>query len=152
MPDLRLFLLIPVGFVAMGLFFAWLGLRSRRAIKSFKARAQRTNGEVTELRRHYSRSSTSDGADGPVFHPVVRFALPDGREVEAESLSGSNPAPAKVGATVEVLYDPADPTRFRLEGFWVDGTVVHVIFVVLGLSFAGIGLAALVVAGLIAAR
>lgn len=151
MPDLRVFLLIPVAFVALGLLFVWIGLRNRRAVRAFKARALRSSGVVTELRRRYHRSSSGDGPDSPVFHPVVRFGLPDGREVEAESRSGSNPAPAKAGATVEVLYDPEDPTSFRVEGFWADGTLVNVGLAIFGLVFAGIGLSILVVAGLIAA-
>ena len=150
MPDLRLFLLIPVAFVVLGLLFAYMGLRSRRSLKAFKARAARTNGVVTELRLRWVHHS--DGPDSPLHHPVVRFTLPDGREVEAESASGSNPAPAKVGATVEVLYAPEDPTNFRVEGFWADGSVVNGFFVAIGLMFAVSGLFILVVAGLIAAR
>ena len=47
--------------------------------------------------------------------PVVEFTLPDGRVIRARTHTGRNPAPAKAGETVTVLYDPLRPEHVELK-------------------------------------
>jgi hypothetical protein len=97
---------------AAGVYFLTWGARGRRTATAFQRTAVGATAEVTELRlRHQSHNREHD--DG-YWVPVVRFALPDGRVVETETLVGSMPAPARVGETVEVRYDPDDPRRVDL--------------------------------------
>ena len=73
---------------------------------------------------------------------MLRFALPDGRTVETQSTWGTNPPPAKPGAQVTVLYDPADPTRASVPAGGTASFVSWVI-VALGLLLCFVGIASL---------
>lgn len=98
--------------LAAGGYFAVRGSRQRRAAAGFTATARPATAQVTDLRLRYQRYNREH--DDGFWVPVVRFSLPDGRVVEAETLTGSMPAPAQVGDKVEVAYDPADPRRVNL--------------------------------------
>ncbi len=102
----------------------WFGrARSRRAHRDteFLTSSVTAHAEVIEMREQ-TRSSPAfrSSVDMPNtfattdYFPVVRFTLPDGRQVTAMTLRGAHPAPARVGDTVEVRYDPADPRRVVL--------------------------------------
>lgn len=83
--------------------------------------------DIYRLRRHGVRTTaqmsgfrhTKDADTEPRHHVLVIFCLPDGTEVEAESASSSpdgsdNLAP---GDALEIVYDPAKPTRICVTGF-----------------------------------
>lgn len=112
--DVPFFPLLAAGVVAVaaGLWFGVQGGRHRAAGRAFDATAQTASAEVTDLRLRRSRF-TREHDDG-YWVPVVRFVLPDGRVVEAETLTGAAPAPARVGDRVEVRYDAGDPERVNL--------------------------------------
>lgn len=138
--------ILPIGWTAFGALFVAIGVHSLRARRSFQRRADRALGQVTELRWH-------DIARGPgrvstVAFPVLRFQTPDGRTLEVESLSGRNPAPARVGQQVTVLYDPHDPTQAALDGDAVS-SVLFVGFIILGAFFMLSGLGMLLIAALV---
>ena len=134
------FLLVPAGFIVFGLLFVFLGIRGGRGAKAFRARAARASGLVTEVRDRWDHDTVGAGSDGMKLrrYPVVRFSLPDGREVETET-PGANPAPAKAGAQVTVLYDPQSPTEAVIDTRWGDGTVGSGCITVFGIVFALIG-------------
>jgi hypothetical protein len=71
--------------------------------------------------------------------PVVRFQLPDGQPVEAQSTWGSRPARLNEGDRVEILYDPRDPTRIRLPGEAAAGAFLTVALVLSGAGFTVLG-------------
>ncbi len=122
-------------FAAVGLFLVFAGIRSRRAGSAFAGRAQRAPGVVTGLHsRVATRSST-----GTTLFPVVRFTLPDGRVVEAESSIGSTPPAAREGDSVTVLYDPDEPTVVLLERQVGTGRVVSGCVTAFGAAFAVLG-------------
>lgn len=98
--------------VAAGLYFAAHGRRQRAAAAAFDSSAALATAEVTDLRLRHQRYNREH--DDGFWLPVVRFTLPDGRVVEAETMTGSMPAPAQVGERVEVRYDPEDPRRVNL--------------------------------------
>jgi len=97
--------------------FAVAGLttRSARATRSagdaFLRGACLAQARVVDMRER-SRARSSDQL--PTYFPVVAFDLPDGGVVESEVLFGARPAPARLGDTVEVRYDPDDPRRVAL--------------------------------------
>jgi hypothetical protein len=125
---------------AAGVYFLTWGARGRRTAAAFQRTAVGTTAEVTDLRlRHQSHNREHD--DG-YWVPVVRFALPDGRIVETETRVGSMPAPARVGETVEVRYDPDDPRRVDLRhGAARSGS--------LGCLWSGLGAGALLLAAVL---
>ena len=100
-------LLLAVGWVVIG--------RARRSAASgayFLRTAASARADVVDVRERYARRARSEAM--PTYFPVVAFALPDGRMVESEVMVGARPKPARVGASVEVRYDPADPRRVVL--------------------------------------
>jgi hypothetical protein len=78
-----------------------------------------------------------------VYYSIIRFTTVYGQQIEAETSFGSNPPPARPGEQVPVLYDPARPTRIRIDSLTGRGTLLGVIFLVVGLALfvAGAGVA-----------
>jgi hypothetical protein len=138
--------LVPVlvaGALAMlaGAFFLWRGWLIRRADAGFVGRSVATTAEVTDLR--LLDNNPWDGERETRWYPVVRFALPDGRVVEAQTVYGADPAPTRPGRTEPVRYDPEDPTRVMLaHGVTRPGTL-GVLFTVLGVGGILVGLLAI---------
>jgi hypothetical protein len=112
--------------VAIGLALFWAARRVRG-----RDRFSRSAGAtVVALRRR--------GHPADAF-PVVRFHLPDGQPVEAQSTWGSRPARLHEGDRVDILYDPRDPTRVRLPGEATAGAFVTVALVLAGAGFVVLG-------------
>ncbi|MGM0769095.1 MAG: DUF3592 domain-containing protein [Pseudomonadota bacterium] len=99
-----IFALIGLGMLA-GAFFSF------QSTSSFLETATAKPGVVTDL--IYSRSS-----DSSAYYPVVRFEDEQGRTVEFQSSSGSNPASFSRGEGVRVLFTPGDPGSARIDGFF----------------------------------
>ena len=109
-----LFLIIFTGvWCLVGVIFLGVGFGLYRGAKRreerLRARAEGTITEVTRRTRH-----TSDGRSVS-WHPIVAFDV-DGRTISLESSDGSGRKRYYEGQRVGVLYDPDDPTCFRLEG------------------------------------
>jgi Protein of unknown function (DUF3592) len=130
--------LVPVIFVVVGFGIVFASARGLARASRFERTAQRTRGLVTSVRWKHA-SATSSSSSSRVAYPVLRFELPDGRTVEVESTFGSNPPPAREGDTVNVLYDPADPTDARQEGFLGSGRVAAIVGLVIGIAFVVMG-------------
>ena len=94
-------------------------VRARR----LKAVAVCTTGVVTALRGSHRG-----------WYPVFRFTV-DGREVEVQSDVGRSPPSQRVGETVLVLYDPADPSHARIAGWAHSGAFAAVILIGVGVGF-----------------
>jgi hypothetical protein len=131
------YLLFPI-FTLIGAIFVVSGIRTVLEHRRFLHTAVRVPGTVTALRTEYS-SSSSSSTRSVVYRPVLRFTTVDGRIVETASPFAANPAPARVGASLPVLYDPADPTKARQAGAGGSGTFHGVIFTAGGLLFGVIG-------------
>jgi len=86
-------------------------------------RAMRVESSNAALRRDGARATgtvldntmTSTPQRRLLFSPVVEFRAGDGRRISQAALQSSATSWPR-GATVEVAYDPADPTRFVLAG------------------------------------
>ncbi|MAS53936.1 DUF3592 domain-containing protein [Nocardioides sp.] len=135
---------------AFGLLFVVLGIKVGRDRRAFEARSHVAEAQVIDLL--YQVGGTADLSRGNgIFKPVVRFVLPDGRQVEVETTHGSSPAPAQPGQWVEVRYDPEQPTVVRLATGLSSGGLLAPLFVVVG-SVVALGGLATMVLGLLAAR
>ncbi|GAA1302173.1 hypothetical protein Psi02_48860 [Planotetraspora silvatica] len=117
-PNLLLPLVLGVVGVVTALVGGGLGIGARR----FRRRAERVEGEVVRLRPSRSRNGRI------VYHPTVRFTTVYGQRVEAESPLGGTPPPAMPGDRVPVLYDPARPTRVRIDDTTNNGFRAGMIF------------------------
>lgn len=143
--DVPMLPLLAAGLVAVaaGLYLGVRGRRQRAAASAFTATARTASAEVTDLRLRHQRYNREH--DDGFWLPVVRFTLPDGRVVEAETLTGSMPAPARVGDRVEVRYDPDDPRRVNLARGFAQPGALGCLTTALAAGLVGVGL--LVVAG-----
>jgi hypothetical protein len=97
--------------VCLGLSaFALLGgaalayFRQRRTLESRTA----VTGTVVEL-------ASVQGRRGYIYCPVVEFTISSGQTIQFTSDFGSRPAGHRVGQTVNVRYDPADPQKAEIE-------------------------------------
>jgi hypothetical protein len=135
-------LVLASGVLAMlaGGFFLWRGRLVRRADAGFVRRSLVTTAEVTDLR--LLDNNPWDGERGRAWYPVVRFALPDGRMVEAQTVYGADPAPTRPGRTEPVRYDPEDPTRVMLARGGTQAGTLGWLFTALGVAGVLVGLAA----------
>lgn len=143
--DVPMLPLLVAGLVAVaaGMYLGVRGRRQRIAASAFTATAATTTADVTDLRLRHQRYNRQH--DDGFWVPVVRFALPDGRVVEAETMTGSMPAPARVGERVEVRYHPDDPGRVNLARGLAQPGNLGCLTTVLAAGLVGVGL--LVVAG-----
>lgn len=96
---------VPVSLILFGVcVMCWL---SAWDIYRLRRHGMRTTAQVSGFRH------TKDADSDPRHHVLVIFCLPDGTEVEAESMSshpdGSNNLVR--GDTMDIVYDPAKPTR-----------------------------------------
>ena len=132
--DTVLTTLVPLAFAVGGLLFVAIGARIVQSAHRFLRTAHRVPGVVTDLR---CRTGSSDSSG--TWYPVLRFTTRDGRQVDTTAMYGTNPAPARTGERVTVLYDPQRPTRAALHGR-VGGRLLGGGFVVLGAIFAAVGL------------
>ena len=101
---------IGCGFLAAGVWDAW-------QTTHFLSAASRAAGSIVE----------------PEGHPLIRFALPDGRAVEFRQ-NGFVSRP--LGAAVPVAYRPEDPAgTAQADTFWADwGTVLGSFWIGLGFT------------------
>ena len=104
--------LITGGIAAVGFLLVVAGAAMLASQLGFRRRAGTARGTITALRA-VAAGGPGVGA-GLVYRPTVRFTTADGKQVEVESRTGTNPAPGQVGKVVTVRYDPADPRRFSL--------------------------------------
>lgn len=138
--DVPMLPLLAAGLVAVaaGLFFGSRGLRQRSEGADFAASAATATAEVTDLRLRHQRYNRQH--DDGFWLPVVRFTLPDGRVVEAETMTGAMPAPARVGERVEVRYDPDDPRRVNLARGLAQPGNLGCLTIALAVGLVGVGL------------
>jgi hypothetical protein len=145
------------GMVLLGLLGLGFTLVSAAQLAWLRGEARgrvRTQGTVVALEPTpsdvpFNRQMTTAVArsETVTYHPVIRFTAGDGRAVELHSDFGGTPRSYQVGEQVPVLYDPADPTKARLDTPLATG-LVPVIFLVIGLLL----IAAAVVVAVVAAR
>jgi nitrate reductase NapE component len=103
-----LFMSLCSGIAAFGLFagVVWAYFKQKSQMES---RVPAT-GTVVEL----VHRNTTDGYTG-IFCPVVEFSTPSGERIRFTSDFGSRPASHKIGQSVRVRYDAADPQKAEIE-------------------------------------
>ncbi|MDT0201957.1 DUF3592 domain-containing protein [Nocardioides sp. AE5] len=108
-------LVAAAGCFGCGGWFVFRGRRGRAAADDFLRHGIVIPARVVEMRSRFVEPSFHRETSTRLsYFPVVEFALGDGRIVQAESMSGATPAPAKVGETVDVVFHRDDPTRVSL--------------------------------------
>ena len=137
-------LLVGVLFGLIGLAVLISGIvaafkQSRKSASGVKA----TGTVVNLVSRVFNPGSAG------VYCPVVDFTSATGQPVRFESQFGTMPASHRVGQTIAVRYDPADPQKAEVDSvtanWFVPGCTIAMGlgFVVMGLVFLVIGILAL---------
>lgn len=136
MTDSGTFTLIFTGiWCLVGAVFLCVGIGLRRSFLRKEERLRdRASGTVTEVVRRVSHGSDGDSV---CWYPIVEFEA-DGRKISLESDEGGGRKKFYEGQTVQVLYDPDDPSCFRLEGSAIVGTLGKIMLWV-GLGCVAIG-------------
>lgn len=137
-------LLIGVLFVLIGIAILIGGAVA--AVKQVRksGRGVEATGTVVDLvKRVFNPGSAG------VYCPVVDFTTASGQPVRFESQFGSVPAGHRVGESIEVRYDPADPQKAEVDSttvnWFVPGCTIGMglLFLVMGLVFVVIGIVVL---------
>lgn len=128
-----------VGFIfsLMGLIFAVLGIKFVSDNLKFIETSEKTSGTVIEL-----IEKKSD--DGYTYAPKITFLdKADSREITFISQTSSNPPAYKVGENLNIIYDPNNPEKAKIDSFfnlWLG----EILFSAIGLIFFIIGIFVLV--------
>ena len=123
----------------LSLAVAGYGFYAHQTEMTKRERRPVATGTVVDLASRIGRS-------GHLYHPVVEFRTPDGETVKFESEFGSMPASQKVGNTVSVRYNPANPSDAGVDSGLTKWTTLGIagllaaIILCLGLAFLGTGL------------
>jgi hypothetical protein len=108
--------------------------------KAWLGRSVEAEGSVVEMVRVVDRET-----HGSMFAPLVRFKTPDGKSIEFQSTTQSNPPSYYAGQTVTVLYDPGKPNSAAIAGlFSIWGAtiilgIIGSVFLLIGLALAVTG-------------
>lgn len=138
MSDNAIFTLIFTGvWCLVGVVFLGVGIGFRRSFLKREERLRaRTSGTVAEVVRRVRQGSNGASVN---WYPIVEFEV-DGHRISLESDEGGGRKAFYEGQPVEVLYDPDDPSCFRLEGRNATQMLGN-IFLVVGLGCIAIGVA-----------
>jgi hypothetical protein len=134
--------LFQLAFVAIGAVTTLRGIWALLSARLFERRASRVSATVTDMRERYIRRGSNTGSSrSRVWVPVVRFAAGDGRTVESETAGYLRLKRVEAGDSLDVVFDPGNPTDVRLPLGWASmgsslaSIVVGLVFVLLALTW-----------------
>ena len=129
-------------FFAGSLLFLALGISSYRRASALEATGVHAQGTVVRLAPVQSRGR--NGGSSTTYAPVVSYSNAAGAQVQFTNGESASPPDYVVGARVDVIYDPADPTQAAINSFssmWlgavapgIAGGVMLLLSLVLGIS------------------
>jgi hypothetical protein len=135
----------------IGVLFALIGIAvlisgAIAAVKQVRksGRGVATTGTVVDLvKRVFNPGSAG------VYCPVVDFTTAAGQPVRFESQFGTMPSSHRVGQSIAIRYDPADPQKAEVDSatanWFVPGCTIAMglLFLLMGLVFVVIGIVVL---------
>ena len=120
-------------FSLVGGLLALIGVFLFIRTRIFIGKAQKVKGIVIQM--VYSHSSEGGGG----YAPVYQFKTVDGQTIVIQDSLSSNPPRFQVGQKIEVLYDPGNPQKARINK-WMNLYFAPALLVGLGLIFGGVGM------------
>jgi hypothetical protein len=131
-----------VGVTLIGVGMAGVGVKALVDNERFLAKAAVADGVVVSVKDVVARRQTGSGTNVQVveetqLYPVVRFTTARGQVVQFQAAPNSNPPHHRVGGSIRLLYDPANPQQVTFDTWrnrWGEGFI---------LLSAGIGLVAI---------
>lgn len=104
-------------FAAVGVMLAVATVIVYTNSARFVASAHHAQGVVVELVPSWS-SDNGHRSSSPTYASHVRFTTDSGQNLSFVENMSSNPPRHEPGQRVTVLYDPAKPSRARIDDFW----------------------------------
>lgn len=109
-----------VGVTVIGAGMVGFGVKSLMDNDCFLAKAAVADGVVVSVVEVVERRRTGSGVNAEevpetVFYPVVRFTTARGQVVRFQAAQNSNPPHHRIGGSIRVLYDPANPQRVKFD-------------------------------------
>lgn len=117
---MKILKLVPAIFALIGIILIGLGAWRYQSTLSFIDTASVTEGEVIDLVRKESTSSSTNSSGrtrSSSFAPLFRFQTASGQAIEVISGLSSNPPSHRPGDRVRIFYDPNDPYNARIDSF-----------------------------------
>ena len=130
-------LTLGIVFSLVGGLLALIGVFLFIRTRIFIGKAQEAKGTVIQM--VYSRTSSSSGSGGG-YAPVYQFKTLDGQSIVIQDSLSSNPPRFQVGQEIDVLYEPGNPQKARINK-WMNLYFVPVLLGGMGLIFGGVGIA-----------
>ena len=119
-------------FAVVGPVLVVRGIQSMRGDSRFQQRALRAQGVVTQIRwDHRGEDSRS--------YPVRPLQPPRRAHRRGLGDPGLRPRRGSEGDSVNVLYDPQNPTDIRIDGFFGSGKMGGAVMIVMGVVFFFMG-------------
>ena len=128
---------VGIVFSIVGGLLALIGVFLFIRTRIFIGKAQEVKGTLMQM--VYSRSSSSSGSGGG-YAPVYQFKTLDGQSIVIQDSLSSNPPRFQVGQEIDVLYEPGNPQKARINK-WMNLYFVPVLLGGMGLIFGGVGIA-----------
>ena len=122
-------------FSLVGGLLALIGLFLFIRTRIFIDNAQEVKGTVIQM--VYSRSSSSNSSGG--YAPIYQFRTLDGQNIVKQDSLSSNPPRFQVGQELDILYEPGNPQKARINK-WMNLYFVPVLLGGMGLIFGGVGI------------
>lgn len=129
---------LPGGIMLLGLLLLAGAGAAVHAELAFRRIAVETDGWIVRM---VERVSREDGRITRRYAPVFAFTLPDGRQIEIESATATDPPCCRSGDAVRVRYDPADPHRASMTGF-MESWFLPLVLALMGLGSLFLGVVA----------
>lgn len=131
-----------VGVTLIGVGVAGFGVKALVDNQRFLAKAAVADGVVVGVKDVVERRQTGSGTNVQVveetqLYPIVRFTTARGQVVQFQAAPNSNPPHHRVGGSIGLLYDPANPQQVTFDTWrnrWGAGLI---------LISAGLGLVAI---------
>ena len=128
-------LTVGIVFSLVGGLLALIGVFLFIRTRIFIGNAQEAKGTVIQM--VYSRSSSSNSSGG--YAPIYQFRTLDGQNIVKQDSLSSNPPRFQVGQELDVLYEPGNPQKARINK-WMNLYFAPVLLGGMGLTFGGVGM------------
>jgi len=128
-------LTLGIVFSLVGGLLALIGLFLFIRTRIFIGNAQEVKGIVIQM--VYSRGSSSNSSGG--YAPIYQFRTLDGQNIVKQDSLSSNPPRFQVGQELDILYEPGNPQKARINK-WMNLYFVPVLLGGMGLIFGGVGI------------
>ena len=133
--------IVLIGIILLGAALVGLGVKSLVDSQRFVATAAVANGVVVDVAKVREYDSDAERYVTRSY-PVVQFVTAREQVVRYQAGQGSNPPHQRIGGSIRVLYDPANPQRVKFDT-WNNRWGTGVVLIAAGLALMVLNAAAM---------